>query len=49
MLAQVAKLGENYYKWVNLPVDRPLRLIENNFLEWSTKVNHKITIKFQNI
>jgi 4-hydroxysphinganine ceramide fatty acyl 2-hydroxylase len=33
MLDQVASLGHNYFKWVNLPVDKPLRLFENPILE----------------
>jgi hypothetical protein len=33
MLAQVSSLGHNYSKWVNLPVDKPLRLFEHPILE----------------
>lgn len=33
MLSQIHKLGENYEEWVNLPVDRPLRLFDSDFIE----------------
>lgn len=44
MIPQIPKLDENYYEWVNLPVDRPLRLFENDFLELLTKVNNLKTV-----
>ncbi|KAL7040606.1 hypothetical protein ACKWTF_000456 [Chironomus riparius] len=37
ILPQISKLGDNYEKWVNLPVDRHLRLFENSFLELGSK------------
>lgn len=37
MVSQIHKLGENYEEWVNLPVDRPLRLFESDFIESLTK------------
>lgn len=37
MLDQVASLGHNYSKWVNLPVDKPLRLFENPILEMMSR------------
>lgn len=33
MLSQVTNLGSKYSKWVNLPVDKKLRLFQNSFLE----------------
>lgn len=39
MACQVSKLGKTYYEWVNLPVDRRVRLFDNDFLEIFTKVN----------
>ncbi|CAH1707771.1 unnamed protein product [Chironomus riparius] len=37
MLPQISKLGDNYEKWVNSPVDRDLRLFKSDFLELITK------------
>ncbi|XP_070500690.1 fatty acid 2-hydroxylase-like [Chironomus tepperi] len=39
MLPQISKLGDDYAKWINLPVDRPLRIFENDFLELISKWN----------
>ncbi|XP_051160541.1 fatty acid 2-hydroxylase [Leptopilina boulardi] len=33
ILYQVGSLAENYWKWVNLPVNRSIRLFRSNFLE----------------
>lgn len=38
MIPQIHKLGSNYNKWINHPVDRQLILYENPFLELLTKV-----------
>ena len=37
MVFQVHKLGTNYMKWCNSPVDRKLRLFDSNFVEFFTK------------
>lgn len=37
ILSQVPHLGPKYTDWVNLPVDRPIRLFANDFLESLTK------------
>lgn len=34
---QIGGLGENYTKWVNKPVDRPLRLFDTTAIEMLTK------------
>lgn len=36
ILGQVSSLGENYWEWVNLPVNRKIRLFESNLLETLT-------------
>ncbi|XP_076175098.1 fatty acid 2-hydroxylase isoform X2 [Ptiloglossa arizonensis] len=33
MLHQVGKLGDKYWEWMNLPVNRPIRLFRSKFLE----------------
>lgn len=33
ILGQVSSLGENYWEWVNLPVNRKIRLFDSNLLE----------------
>ncbi|XP_070500689.1 uncharacterized protein [Chironomus tepperi] len=33
MLPQISKLGDDYIKWIHLPVDRPMRIFENDILE----------------
>ncbi|XP_031772416.1 LOW QUALITY PROTEIN: fatty acid 2-hydroxylase [Apis florea] len=33
ILGQVSSLGENYWEWVNLPVNRNIRLFKSNLLE----------------
>lgn len=38
MIPQIPKLGSNYNKWINQPVDRKLILYGNPFLEMLTKV-----------
>lgn len=37
MLPQIGALGEKYHEWVNLPVDRELRLFGPWYLECLTK------------
>lgn len=37
MIPQIYKLGSTYAKWVNMPVDRPLRLFEPDWIENLTK------------
>ena len=37
MIPQIPKLGKQYKSWVNLPVDRPLRLFGSDYLEMLTK------------
>lgn len=37
MIPQIAKLGNKYADWVNLPVDRPLRLFNSDYIECLTK------------
>lgn len=34
---QIGGLGSNYAKWVNKPVDRPLRLFDTTAIEMLTK------------
>ncbi|KAK2586035.1 hypothetical protein KPH14_012038 [Odynerus spinipes] len=34
LLSQVSKLGDRYWEWVNLPVNRPIRLFQSNILEF---------------
>ncbi|TRY87977.1 hypothetical protein DNTS_007010, partial [Danionella cerebrum] len=36
---QVGNLGEKYDTWVHQPVDRPIRLFENDFFEANTKTS----------
>ncbi|KAK6320336.1 hypothetical protein J4Q44_G00094430 [Coregonus suidteri] len=36
---QVGNLGEKYDTWVHQPVDRPIRLFGNEFMEASTKTS----------
>lgn len=36
---QVGYLGEKYDTWVHQPVDRPIRLFENDFFEANTKTS----------
>lgn len=38
MFSQITKLGDQYTDWVNKPLDRKLKLFENEFLESLTKV-----------
>lgn len=33
MFQQVVNLGEKYYEWVNSPVDRKMKLFQNDLLE----------------
>ncbi|KAM7396236.1 hypothetical protein PAMP_019293 [Pampus punctatissimus] len=42
---QVGHLGEKYDAWVHQPVDRPIRLFGNSFLEASTKTSCSYHIK----
>lgn len=42
MIPQISKLGSKYYEWVNLPVDRPLRLFKSNVLEKLSKVSFSV-------
>jgi len=37
MVFQVHKLGKQYMKWVNSPVDRKLRLFDSSFIEFFSK------------
>lgn len=37
MLPQIGRIGDDYAKWVNLPVDRNLRLFGPWYLECLTK------------
>jgi len=37
MVFQAYKLGEDYMKWCNSPVDRNLRLFDSDFVEYFTK------------
>lgn len=37
MLAQIGLLKDKYSEWLNMPVDRPLRLFGSTWLEYSTK------------
>ena len=36
LLSQVGKLADRYWEWVNLPVNRRIRLFKSNFLEYLT-------------
>ncbi|XP_011305097.1 fatty acid 2-hydroxylase isoform X2 [Fopius arisanus] len=36
LLSQVASLKDRYWEWVNLPVNRPIRLFKSNILEMLT-------------
>jgi len=45
MVPQISKLGTNYYEWMNFPVDRHLRLFENDILEFLTKVPYLNLVK----
>jgi 4-hydroxysphinganine ceramide fatty acyl 2-hydroxylase len=36
---QVGNLGEKYETWVHQPVNRPIRLFGNEFMEASTKTS----------
>lgn len=38
MLSQIPKLGDRYTDWVNKPLDRKLKLFDNEFMESLTKV-----------
>lgn len=40
MIPQISKLGAKYEEWVNLPVDRPLKLFDSPFIESLTKVGN---------
>lgn len=37
MIPQISKLGDVYAEWVNMPVDRPLRLFGPDWVEMLTK------------
>ncbi|XP_033226573.1 fatty acid 2-hydroxylase [Belonocnema kinseyi] len=36
ILWQVGSLTDNYWKWVHLPVNRPIRLFQSDFLEYNS-------------
>lgn len=38
MISQISKLGSKYEEWVNLPVDRHLKLFSNPLLESLSRV-----------
>lgn len=38
MISQIPKLGDKYADWVNMPVDRPLKLFHSPLIESLTKV-----------
>ncbi|KAL1124074.1 hypothetical protein AAG570_001844 [Ranatra chinensis] len=40
MILQVGKLGKSYYDWIDEPVNRPLRLFRNDFIERLTRTNY---------
>ncbi|CAG9807765.1 unnamed protein product [Chironomus riparius] len=46
MVPQISKLDKNYYEWVNLPVDRPLKLFEYDLLEIFTKTPWYLPLLF---
>jgi len=36
-LSQVGSLGENYWRWIHRPLNRPVRLFDSDFLEFFSK------------
>ncbi|XP_070505602.1 uncharacterized protein [Chironomus tepperi] len=46
MIAQISKLDNSYYEWVNSPVDRHLKLFENDILELFTKTPWYLPLLF---
>ncbi len=37
VLAQIPKLGKDYYDWVHQPTDNPLRIFSSDFVEFFSK------------